>query len=67
MILNNLGRYQEALEAYYSLFIITINYFSCNYAIQINQNYDPAWNNKGNTLNDLERYQEALEAYYSSY
>ena len=64
--MNNLGRHQEALEAYFSFFkffiIIYINYFSCNHALQLNPNFDAAWNNKGYTLNDLGRYQEALEA-----
>jgi len=48
--LNNLERYQEALESY-------------DEALAIDQYYKDAWNNKGVALNNLERYQKALESY----
>ena len=48
--LERLGRHEEALQCY-------------NKAIELNPNYDAAWNNKGNTLENLGRREEALQCY----
>ena len=48
--LNNLGRYEEALESYKK-------------AVDLDHKSVNAWVNRGNTLNNLERYEEALESY----
>ena len=45
-------------------FLFHINYFSYDHALQLNPNFDAAWNNKGSALNSLGRHQEALEAYF---
>ena len=46
--LNNLERYEEALE-------------SCDCAIEIKPDYHYAWNGRGNALNNLERYGSARD------
>ncbi|CAD8045608.1 unnamed protein product [Paramecium primaurelia] len=48
--LNNLNKYQEAIECY-------------DKAISINPKNDLAWSNKGWALNSLNKYQEAIECY----
>ena len=48
--LSDLGRYEEALEAYAK-------------ATKINPTFSEAWFNTGATLHNLRRYEEALEAY----
>ncbi|OPX69939.1 MAG: lipoprotein NlpI [Methanoregulaceae archaeon PtaB.Bin056] len=53
LILDDLGRYQEALNAY-------------DEAITLKPNSHIAYNNKGNTLKHMVRYDEALEAYDQS-
>ena len=58
--MNNLGRYSEALDAYYKLIKLLIYFI----AIQLNPNFVEAWNNKGSALDNLGRYSEALDAYY---
>jgi tetratricopeptide (TPR) repeat protein len=45
-----LGRYQEALDAYKE-------------ALRLKPDYAEAWNNLGNAYSDLGRYQEAIQAY----
>jgi len=49
-VLENLGRYEEALEVF-------------NKAIEINSNDEHAFSRKGDVLEDLGRYKEALEAF----
>ncbi|CAD8174781.1 unnamed protein product [Paramecium pentaurelia] len=46
--LNNLNKYQDAIECY-------------DKAISINPKYDKAWSNKGDALNNLNKYQDAIE------
>ena len=48
-VLNELGKYEEAIEAF-------------NKAIKINSNFSIVWYNKGNSLRDLGRDEEAIIA-----
>ena len=48
--MNNLGRWEEALE-------------SLNKAVELQPDYDKAWYNIGLSLQNLNRFDEAIEAF----
>jgi hypothetical protein len=69
---NDLGKYEEALDAYNEALKIdpdkAVTWYNKGYnmAINISLEYANAWHNKGWTLNQLGRYEEAIIAFNKS-